>query len=33
MARKKTNLAYVRAGIYGALFVAIIVYLILKGGC
>jgi hypothetical protein len=33
MATKKTNPGYVRAAIYGALFIAIIVYLIWKGGC
>ena len=31
--KKKTNPAYVRAVIYGALFVGIIAYLIWKGGC
>jgi hypothetical protein len=31
--KKKANPAYARAAIYGALFVAIIVYLIWKGGC
>jgi len=30
---KKTNPAYVRAAIYGTLFVVIVVYLIWKGGC
>jgi hypothetical protein len=33
MARKKASPAYVRAIIYGALFVIIIAYLIWKGGC
>ena len=33
MAEKKKNPAYVRAVIYGVLFVAIIAYLIWKGGC
>jgi len=31
--KKKANPAYVRAVIYGALFVIIIAYLIWKGGC
>jgi hypothetical protein len=33
MAQRKTNPAYVRAAIYGALFIAIIAYLIWRGGC
>lgn len=33
MVKKKANPAYVRAVIYGALFVIIIAYLIWKGGC
>jgi hypothetical protein len=31
--KKKANPAYVRAVLYGALFVIIIAYLIWKGGC
>lgn len=33
MVRRKTNPAYVRAALYGGLFVVIIAYLIWKGGC
>lgn len=33
MVKKKANPAYVRAVIYGALFVIIIAYLMWKGGC
>ncbi len=33
MVKKKANPAYVRAAIYGGLFIAVIAYLIWKGGC
>lgn len=33
MVKTKPKPAYVRAAIYGALFIIIIVYLVWKGGC